>query len=65
MINNIKNINNNDYEELYNQIINQLNDNYLNQNLIDDKSFSVCKQIINDIFNYYISGYPDIPTEYV
>ncbi len=65
LINNIKNINNNDYEELYNQIINQLNDNYLNQNLIDDKSFSICKQIINDIFNYYISGYPDIPTEYV
>lgn len=65
IINNIKNINNNDYEELYNQIINQLSDNYLNQNLIDDKSFSICKQIINDIFNYYINGYPDIPTEYV
>lgn len=23
------------------------------------------KQIINDIFNYYISGYPDIPEEYL
>ena len=23
-----------------------------------------CK-IINDIFNYYISGYPDIPEEYL
>lgn len=64
-IRNIVNITDNNYEILYNQIINQLSDNYLNQNLIDDKSFSICKQIINDIFNYYISGYPDIPTEYV
>lgn len=64
-IRNIVNITDNNYEILYNQIINQLSDNYLNQNLIDDKSFSICKQIINDIFNYYISGYPDIPPEYV
>lgn len=65
MVNDIKNINNKDYEVLYNQVINQLSNNYLNQNLIDDKSFGICKQIINDIFNFYISGYPDIPTEYI
>jgi Glu-tRNA(Gln) amidotransferase subunit E-like FAD-binding protein len=62
-INNIKN--SNDYERLYNEIKNDLNNNYLNQNLMDDKSFGICIQIINDIFNYYISGYPDIPDEYL
>lgn len=61
----IENITDNNYENLYNQIKNQLSNNYLNQNLIDDKSFNICVQIINDIFNYYISGYPDIPEEYL
>jgi hypothetical protein len=61
----IKNINLNDFEQLYNEIKNDLNNNYLNQNLIDDKSYGICIQIINDIFNFYISGYPDIPDEYL
>lgn len=61
----IENITDNNYENLYNQIKNQLSNDYLNKNLIDDKSFNICVQIINDIFNYYISGYPDIPEEYL
>lgn len=62
-IENVKNAN--DYETLYNEIKSDLQSRYLNQNLIDDKSLGICMQIINDIFNYYISGYPDIPDEYI
>ena len=54
-----------EYEYLYNEIKNELNSKYLNQNLIDDKSYGICIQILNDIFNFYISGYPDIPDEYL
>lgn len=61
----IENITDNNYENLYNQIKNQLVNDYLNKNLIDDKSFNICVQIMNDIFNYYISWYPDIPEEYL
>ncbi len=64
-IHEIENITDNNYENLYNQIKNQLSNDYLNKNLIDDKSFNICVQIMNDIFNYYISGYPDIPEEYL
>lgn len=61
----IKNIDSNEYEYLYNEIKNELNSKYLNQNLIDDKSYGICIQILNDIFNFYISGYPNIPDEYL
>ena len=61
----IKNIDSNEYEYLYNEIKIELNSKYLNQNLIDDKSYSICIQILNDIFNFYISGYPDVPDEYL
>lgn len=61
----IKNIDSNEYEYLYNEIRNKLNSKYLNQNLIDDKSYGICIQILNDIFNFYISGYPNIPDEYL
>lgn len=59
----IKNIYSSEYEYLYNEIKNELNSKYLNQNLIDDKSYGICIQILNDIFNFYISGYPTIPNE--
>lgn len=64
LINNIKSINYNEYEILYNQIKNNITNNYLNQNLIDDKSFNICIQFMNDIFNFYVSGYPDIPDKF-
>lgn len=63
LINNIDKINSNEYEKLYNEIKKELSDKYLNQNLIDDKSFETCMGFVNDIFNYYISGYPDIPID--
>ena len=64
-INNVKNIDSGGYEDLYNKIKNELSNKYLNQNLIDDKSYGICIQILNDIFNFYIGGYPDIPDEYL
>lgn len=65
LINDIDKTNLNDYERLYNDIKKDINNKYLNQNLIDDKSFDTCMRFVNDIFNFFISGYPDIPEEYL
>ena len=65
LINDIDKTNLNDYERLYNDIKKDINNKYLNQNLIDDKSFDTCMRFVNDIFNFFISGYPDIPAEYL
>lgn len=43
---------------------NQL-DNYFKENKLNEKSYNSCIQILNDIFNFYISGYPNIPDEYL
>lgn len=63
-INTISNIDKSRYEKLYIITKNQLDDYYKNEKL-DDKSYSICIQILNDIFNFYISGYPTIPDEYL
>ena len=63
-INTISNIDKSEYEKLYMKSKNQL-DNYYKNEELDDKSYSICIQILNDIFNYYISGYPSIPDEYL
>lgn len=63
-INSISNIDKSEYEKLYTNLKNQLDEHYKNQKL-DEKSYSICIQILNDIFNFYISGYPNIPSEYL
>ncbi len=63
-ISNIKNTDQTNYENLYYDFKNQL-DNYFKENKLDEKSYNVCIQILNDIFNFYISGYPNIPDEYL
>lgn len=63
-INNISNIDKSGYEKLYIDSKNLLDDYYENEKL-DDKSYNICIQILNDIFNFYISGYPTIPDEYL
>lgn len=65
LINDIDKIDSNDYERLYNNIKNDINNKYLKRNLIDDKSFDTCMRFVNDIFNFFISGYPDIPNEFL
>lgn len=63
-ISNIKNVDKTNYEKIYMNSKNQLIDYYETKKL-DDKSYNICIQILNDIFNFYISGYPTIPDEYL
>lgn len=63
-IKDIKNANKDEYESLYYSLKNQL-DNYLKNNKLDEKSYSVCIQILNDIFNFYVNGYSNIPDKYL
>lgn len=63
-INDIKNIDSNSYEQTYFDIKIKL-DNYFNTKVLNEKSYNICVQILNDIFNFYISGYPTIPDEYL
>ena len=63
-INDIKNINSSEYELLYFKLKKQLNDSFALQK-IDKKSLNVCIRMLDDIFNFYISGYPNIPESYL
>lgn len=63
-ISNIKNLDKNDYENAYYNYKSQL-DNCFKKDKLDEKSYGICIQILNDIFNFYISGYPNIPDEYL
>lgn len=63
-ISDIKNTDKTNYENIYYNFKNQL-DNHINNKRLDDKSYNICIQILNDIFNFYISGYPNIPDEYI
>ncbi len=63
-INDIKNINSSEYEQLYFQLKNQISF-YFNSQKIDEKSMNICIKMLDDIFNFYINGYPNIPEEYL
>ena len=63
-IKSINNISSNEYESLYYNAKNKIYNNYKNTN-INEKAYNICIQILNDIFNFYISGYPTIPDEYL
>lgn len=63
-ISNIKNIISGKYEKLYFTFKNKINTEYKN-NKINDKAYDLCIQLLNDIFNFYMSGYPNIPDEYL
>lgn len=52
------------YENLYYNFKIQL-ENCFKENKLDEKSYGICIQILNDIFNFYINGYPNIPDEYL
>ena len=60
IITEIENINKNEYENLYLKIKFNIENNYLNKNIIDNNIYDLCISILNDIFNYFISGYPEI-----
>ena len=63
-INNIKEVDKNNLEKFYYEQKNNI-DNFYQTSKIEEKSYNICIQFLNDIFNYYISGYPDIPDEYL
>ena len=63
-ISNIKTADKTNYETLYYNFKNQI-DNCHNENKLDEKSYGICVQILNDIFNFHIIGYPNIPDEYL
>ena len=63
-ISNIKNTDSANYENLYYGFKNQLN-NYFKENQLNEKSYNVCIKILNDIFNFYTTGYPNIPDYYL
>ena len=63
-IKNIKDIESNRYESLYLEAKNKVEMEH-NGNNIDDRAYNVYMQLLNDIFNFYIDGYPNIPDEYL
>ena len=63
-IRNIKNIISSEYEKLYFDSKNKIDTEYKN-NKINDKAHNLCIQLLNDIFNFYMNGYPNIPDEYL
>lgn len=63
-ISNIKGINSSENERLYINLKSAL-DNYFKLKMIDEKAYNICIQVLNDIFNFYINGYPNIPEEYL
>ena len=63
-IKNIKNIISSEYEKLYFDSKNKIATEYKN-NKINDKTYNLCIQLLNDIFNFYRGGYPNIPYEYL
>lgn len=58
-IKSIKNINKDEYENLYYNLKTQL-DNYFKDAKLNEKSYNLCIQILDDIFSFYISGYPSL-----
>ena len=63
-IRNIQNIVSDEYEKLYFDSKNKINTEYKN-NKINDMAYNLCIQLLNDIFNFYMNGYPNIPDEYL
>ena len=64
-INNIGSIKKSEYESLYNKIKVNLTNNFLEQKIVSEDNFEIVIQILNDIFNFYINGYPNIPNKYI
>ena len=60
----IKNNSSDEYENLYYNAKNTIDSDY-NNAIINEKAYNICIQMLNDIFNFFISGYPTIPDEYL
>ena len=63
-IDDIKNIDSSEYEELYNNLKNKLF-NFFNSNTIDERTYNICIKVLEDIVNFYVNGYPSISEDYL
>lgn len=57
----IKTISKEEYQDLYNKLLTQVRESYVDTNIIDDKINNSIVQMLNDIFNYYLYGNKEIP----
>jgi hypothetical protein len=62
-ISNVENIDKDNYQYLYNHLLEQIKVKYLDNNFIDDKINNYVVKILNDIFNYYLYGNKEIPID--
>ena len=51
-------------EALYNKVKVTLTNNYWRKGVITEENFGILIEMLNDIFNYYVNGYPTIPNDY-
>ena len=63
-VNGIKNITNDTWRNLYDNLMQQIKEDILNR-VLNDKKAGLVVQMLDDIFNYYLYGYPKIPIELV
>ena len=63
-VNGIKNITNDTWRNLYNNLMQQIKEDILNR-VLNDKKAGLVVQMLDDVFNYYLYGYPKIPIELV
>lgn len=63
-VNGIKNITNDTWRNLYDNLMQQIKEDILNR-VLNDKKVGLVVQMLDDIFNYYLYGYPKIPIELV
>lgn len=61
---NIEGINVEEREALYNKVKVILTNNYWRKGVITEENFGILIEMLNDIFNYYVNGYPTIPNDY-
>ena len=61
---NIEGINVEEREALYNKVKVTLTNNYWRKGVITEENFGILIEMLNDIFNYYVNGYPAIPNDY-
>ena len=61
---NIEGINVEEREALYNKVKVTLTNNYWRKGVITEENFGILIEMLNDIFNYYVNGYPTIPNDY-
>lgn len=61
----IKSISKNQYEDLYNKVISELKEQYIDKDLINSEDSNILLEILNDIFKFYLYGNKEIPLDLI